>query len=76
MEQPRLPFLAMLNQSNLSRLSNAPVYHDPTWTVVISKIPSDIPKFKGKSGEDPSENVTTFHLWCSSNSLNHDSVRL
>ena len=39
-------------------------------------MPSDIPKFEGKVGEDPGAHATTFHLWCSSNSLNEDSVRL
>ena len=32
--------------------------------------------FEGKVGEDPGAHATTFHLWCSSNSLNEDSVRL
>ena len=36
----------------------------------------DIPKFEGKAHEDPDEHVTTFHLWCSSNSLHDDSIRL
>ena len=35
-----------------------------------------LPKFEGKPGEDLSEHVTTFHLWCSSNSLDQDSIRL
>jgi hypothetical protein len=35
----------------------------------------DILKFEGKSGEDPGDHVTTFHLWCSSNSLKDDSVQ-
>jgi hypothetical protein len=43
---------------------------------IPTKLPSDIPKFEGKSGEDPGDHVTTFHLWCSSNSLNDDSVHL
>ena len=41
-----------------------------------NKIPSDIHKFEGKAGEDPSEHVTTFHLWCSSNSLHDDLICL
>jgi hypothetical protein len=36
----------------------------------------DIPKFDGKVGEDPNNHVMTFHLWCSSNSLMDDSIRL
>jgi hypothetical protein len=40
------------------------------------KFPSDIPKFEAKPNEDPGDHVTTFHLWCSSNSLKDDSVQL
>jgi hypothetical protein len=66
----------MLNLPNLSKLMNDPVCHDPTWPASPTKLPSDIPKFEGKNGEDPGDHVTTFHLWCSSNSLNDDSIRL
>ena len=76
MDYPRLPFLATLNFPDFSRLTNDPLYHDPAWLVIPSKLPSNIPKFKGKDGEDPSDHITMFHLWCSLNSLNHDSVRL
>ena len=55
---------------------NDPVAHDLAWPAVPTKLPSDIPKFDGKPGKDPSEYVTTFHLWFSSNSLHQDSVRL
>jgi hypothetical protein len=50
--------------------------HNPTWPLVPTKFPSDIPNFEGKNGEDPGDHVTTFHLWCSSNSLNDDSICL
>jgi hypothetical protein len=76
MSQPHLPFLAMLNFPDLSILMNDPVHHDPTWPPVPTKLPSDIPKFEGKNGEDPGDHVTTFHIWCSSNSLNDDSIFL
>jgi hypothetical protein len=33
-------------------------------------------KFKGKTGEDMGYHVTTFHLWCSYNSLNDDYIHL
>ena len=52
------------------------VSHDLAWPAVPTKLPSDIPKFEGKPGEDPSEHVTTFHRWCSSNSLHNDSIHL
>ena len=76
MSQPRLPFLAMLYLPDLSKLMNDHVSHDPTWSLVPTKLPSDIPKFEGKNGEDHGDHVTTFHLWCSSNSLNDDSICL
>ena len=72
--QPRLPFLATLNLPDLLRLMNDLVSYDLSWPDVPTKIPSNIPKFKGKSGEDPSDHVTTFHLCCSSNSLHDDSI--
>ena len=53
-----------------------PMSHDLAWPTVPTKIPSDIPMFEGKVGEDPSEHVTAFHLWCSSNSLHDDSICL
>ena len=65
-----------LNLPDLSRPTNDPMAHDLAWPAVPTKLPSDIPKFEGKPGEDPSEHITTFHLWCSSNSLHQDSVRL
>ena len=74
--QPRLPFLATLNLPDLLRLTNDPVSHDVAWPVIPNKLPLDIPKFEGKPREYPSEHVTTFHLWCSSNSLLEDSIHL
>ena len=50
--------------------------NDPSWPPVPTKLPSDILKFEGKVGEYPGAHATTFHLWCSSNSLNEDSPRL
>jgi hypothetical protein len=41
-----------------------------------TKLPSDIPKFEGKSGEDPANHVMTFHLWFSSNNIMDESIRL
>jgi hypothetical protein len=50
------------------------IHHNPNWPLIPTKIPSYIPKFEGKSGEDPRDHVTMFHLWFSSNSLNDDSI--
>jgi hypothetical protein len=76
MPQPRLHFLAKLNLLDFFKLMNDHVCHDPTWPPVPTKLPSDIQKFEGKNGEDPSDRVTTFHLRCSSNSINEDSIQL
>ena len=76
MSLPRFPFFATLNFPGLSRIKNDPVCHDLSWTSVPTKLRSNIRKFEGKNGEDPCDHVTTFHLWCSLNSLNHDSIRL
>jgi hypothetical protein len=76
MPQPRIPFLSTLNLPYLSKLMNDPVHHDMSWPPVPTKIPSNIPKFEGKTGEDLGDHVTNFHLWFSSNSLNDDSIHL
>jgi hypothetical protein len=72
----QLPFLSTLDLPDLSRILNDPIRHSPQWPAILAKIPSDIPKFDGKVGEDPNNHVMTFHLWCSSNSLMDDSIRL
>lgn len=41
-----------------------------------TKLLLDIPKFKGKVAEDPTNDVMSFHLWSSSNSIIVDSVCL
>ena len=51
--RPKLPFLTTLTFPDLSKLMNDPVKHDPLWPPVPTKLPSDIPKFEGKVGEDP-----------------------
>jgi hypothetical protein len=71
-----MPYLASLNVPDLTKLTNDPILHDPTWPAMPTKLPSDIPKFEGKAGDDPANHVMTFHLWCSSNSIMDDSIRL
>ena len=39
-------------------------------------IPTNIPKFKGKTGNDPSSHITTYYLWCVSSSMLDDSIKL
>jgi hypothetical protein len=75
-QQPKLPFLATLHLPDLTRLLNDHICHDTHWPPMPKKFPLDIPKFEAKPNEDPSDHVTTFHLWCSSNSLKDDFVQL
>jgi hypothetical protein len=72
----QLPFIATLDLPDLSRILNDPIRHSPQWPAIPAKLPSDIPKFNGKAGEDPNNHVMTFHLWFSSNSLMDESIRL
>jgi hypothetical protein len=69
-------YLASLNILDLSKLMNDPILHDPTWPAIPTKLPSNIPKFEGKLGEDLANHIMTIHLWCSSNNIMDDSIRL
>jgi hypothetical protein len=71
-----LPFLATLDFPDFSRILNDPIRHSPQWPAIPTKLPLDILKFDGKVGEDPNNHVMNFYLWCSSNSLMDDSIRL
>jgi hypothetical protein len=71
-----LPFLATLDLPYLSRILNDPIRHSPQWLAIPAKLPSNIPKFNDKEGEDLNNHVMNFHLWCSSKSLMDDSIRL
>jgi hypothetical protein len=73
---PKISFLATLNLPDLSKLINDLIRHSPIWPLIPTRLPSDIPKFKGKANKDPNTHVMTFHLWCCSNSLMDDNVRL
>jgi hypothetical protein len=72
----QLPFIAILDLLDLSRNLNDPIHHSPQWPAIPAKLPSDIPKFDRKVGEDPNNHVMTFHLWFSSNLLMDDSIHL
>lgn len=66
----------MLDLPYLYKLMNDPIMHHPTWSPVLLKIPIDIPKFDEKTREDPTTHITTYHLWCISNSMLDDSIKL
>jgi hypothetical protein len=71
-----MPYLASLKIPYLTKLTNDPILHEPTWSNMPTKLPSDIPKFEGKLGEDPANHVMTFHLCLSSNNIMDDSIHL
>jgi hypothetical protein len=72
----KLPFLVTLELPDLSKLTNDPIQHHLAWPSVPVKILIDVPKFDGKIGEDPANHITTYHLWCVSNSYLDDSIKL
>jgi hypothetical protein len=72
--QPQIPYLASLNIPDLTKLTNDPILHDPTWPSMPTKLPSDIPKFEGKEGDDLANHIMTFHLWFSSKDIMDDFV--
>lgn len=59
---PQLPFLATLKFPDLSKLTNYLIRYNLGWPLVLTKLPLDMPKFEGKTSEDPCDHVTTFHL--------------
>ena len=72
----QLLFIENLDLPDLSCLMNDLIFYLSYWSPMPNKLPIDIPKFEGKSGEDPSNHVMTYHLWCASNSLIDDSNQL
>jgi hypothetical protein len=72
----QMPYLDSLNILDLSKLTNHPILHDPTWPAMPTKLPLYIPKFEGKAGDDPTKHVMTFHLWFSSNRIMDESFGL
>lgn len=75
----KIPFvysLNLLDLTKLTKLTNDPIAHNQTWPLVPTKLPLDIPKFEGKQGEDPTNHIMNYHLWCSSNSIIEDLVHL
>jgi hypothetical protein len=75
-QQPKLPFLATLHLPDLTMLLNDPICHDLHWPPMTTKFPLEITKFESKPNEYPGDHVTTFHLWCLSNSLRDESIQL
>jgi hypothetical protein len=45
--------MATLELSDLTNLTNDPIIHGFTWKDILSKVPLDIPKVKGKAREVP-----------------------
>ena len=74
--QSKLSFFTTLNLPDFTNLTNDLVQHLPGWPPMPTKLPSYIPKFKVKAREDPTNNVMMYHLWCYSNSIMDNSIRL
>ena len=55
----QFPFLATLELSNVSKLKNDLILHNPYWPPILTKVPDDYPKFEGKAREDPQAHVMT-----------------
>lgn len=72
----QLPFVDTLDFLDLNQLTNNPIAHSPWWLIIPTKFPYDIPKCNGNLGEDLSMHIMKYHLWCSSNSLKYDSIRI
>lgn len=72
----KFPLIATLEFPDLSRLTNDLIYHSPRWPTIPAKLLSDIPEFNGNPEEDLSTHVMTYHLWCSSISLNDEYICL
>jgi hypothetical protein len=69
-------FFSMLEFPYFSHLKNDPISHDPSWSVMSTKLPSNMLKFERNSREELSTHIMTYNLWCSSKSLMDDSIRL
>lgn len=72
----KLPFLATLELPDLLKLVNNPIPHHFAWPPVPFNIPTNIPKFNGNTRENPANHITTYHLWCVSNSFFDDLIKL
>lgn len=72
----QISFVATLELPDLTQLTNGPIAHFSWWPIIPTKLPYDIPNFNGNPGEYPSTHVMMYHLWCSSNFLNYDSIQL
>ena len=73
---PLLPYMTGLSLLDFNQLINDPIHHDPSWPAMPTKLPSYIPKFEGLVGEDPTNHVRYFNMWCSFNSITDDSFCL
>jgi hypothetical protein len=56
----KLPFLATLDLPDPSRILNDLTCHSPQWPTIPAKLPSNIPKFNGKSGKGPEQSCNDF----------------
>ena len=68
--------MATLEFPDLTQLTNDPICYSPWWSIIPTKLRSDIPKVNRNPREYSYTHFMTYHLWISSNSLNDDSICL
>jgi hypothetical protein len=73
---PNFPYLASLNIPYLTKLMNDPIYMIPLGLTCPPNYLQTSQSLKGNQGEDPTNHIMSFHLWCSSNNIMEDSIRL
>lgn len=71
-----IPFMGCLRLPNLSQLINDPLLYDCSSHAMPTKIPFDTPKFEHNPGEQPTNHVCSFYMWCSFNSITEVSIHL
>lgn len=54
---PMLPIMVGLSLLDFNQLINDTIHNDDGWPYMPTKLPSDIPKFKGNAGEDSTNHV-------------------
>ena len=76
LSQTKLSFLETFNLRDITKMTKNLVMHNLCCPLVPTKLLYDISKFEGKTRDDPTTHILTFRLWCSSNSLMGDGIRL
>lgn len=74
--QPLFLSMASLNLPDLSQLLNDPLLHDLNWLPMPTNIPMNFPNLERNLGDDSTDHIKYFYMWCSSSSIMDDLVHL